>query len=142
MVSDIDVLENVLDKDATLLAGVNDNNLHAATPCPEYDVATLVNHIVGWLQTFAAAANARTFPGDPNSYEGEDPAADFREISAELIAGWRQYGTDRTLPSVSGGDGTPARQNLSMAIMEYTAHGWDLAKEEASDPLIRQQPRQ
>jgi len=127
-VSDIDVLESVLSKDADLLAGVNDHNLRAPTPCPDFDVATLVNHIVGWLQTFAAAANGRTFDGDPGSFESNSPVDDFRAISADLVAGWRKYGTDRTLPSIAGGDGTPAQQNLSMAIMEYTAHGWDLAK--------------
>lgn len=127
--SDIDVLESVLIKNATLLAGVEDTNRQASTPCPDYDVETLVNHIVGWLQTFAASANNRSFDGDPSAYTSEDPLTDFHVISADLIAGWRKYGVDRTLPNVSGdGDGTPAEQNLSMAIMEYTAHGWDLAK--------------
>lgn len=54
--SDIDVLESVLAKDTALLATVRPQQLSAPTPCPEYDVQALVNHIVGWLQVFAAAA--------------------------------------------------------------------------------------
>ena len=127
--SDIDVLESVLIKDATLLAGVEDSQRNAATPCPDYDVQTLTNHIIGWLRAFAAVANNRTFEGDPSAYQTEDPVTDFHAASAEVIHGWRTYGVDRTVPNVSGqGDGTPAEQNLAMAIMEYTGHGWDLAK--------------
>lgn len=48
--SDVDVLESVLTKDAALLAAVRPEQLGAPTPCPEYDVHALVNHIVGWLR--------------------------------------------------------------------------------------------
>ncbi|MGH3813110.1 MAG: maleylpyruvate isomerase N-terminal domain-containing protein [Pseudonocardiaceae bacterium] len=43
--SDIDVLETVLAKDAALLAAVSPEQLSAPTPCPEYDVQALVNQV-------------------------------------------------------------------------------------------------
>ena len=58
---EIKVLESVLAKDQGLIEGIDPQRLSAPTPCPDYDVNTLVNHMVGWLQVFDAAANHRTF---------------------------------------------------------------------------------
>lgn len=71
--SDVDVLESVLAKDTALLAAVRPEQLSAPTPCPEYDVQALANHIVGWLQVFVAAANGRIFEGDPADFVSTDP---------------------------------------------------------------------
>jgi uncharacterized protein (TIGR03086 family) len=124
-VSDIDVLESVLAKDESILAAVRPDQLAAPTRCPDYDVRHLMNHIVGWLQVFDASAAGRTFDGDPGSFVSEDPAADFDRISASLIAAWRQHGVDRTV-QMTGGE-LPAQMVLSMSLIEYLAHGCDLA---------------
>lgn len=68
--SDIDVLEGVLEKDTALIAGVSPDRLAAPTPCPDYDVRDMIRHIVGWSRVFAAAANGRSFEGDPAAYDG------------------------------------------------------------------------
>jgi uncharacterized protein (TIGR03086 family) len=125
-VSDIDVLESVLVKDATLISAVRPEHLGDATPCGDYDVQALVDHIMGWMRRFAASAHGEVFDGDPSAFHSEDPVTDYHAISSRLIDGWRTYGVDRTLPSASG-RGTPARQGLGMAIIEYVTHGWDLA---------------
>jgi hypothetical protein len=57
--SDVDALASVLAKDEVLISGVRSDQWAGPTPCLEYDVRTLVNHIVGWLQVFEAAANER-----------------------------------------------------------------------------------
>jgi uncharacterized protein (TIGR03086 family) len=126
-VSDIDALESVLVKDRALLAGVRPEQLSAPTPCPEYDVQALINHVVGWLQVFAAAANGRTYSGDPTEVAAAsaDPVSDFGSAAAELVAGWRARGIDRTVRLT--GPELPAQMVLSMTLMEYVTHGWDLA---------------
>jgi uncharacterized protein (TIGR03086 family) len=131
--SDIDVLESVLVKDATLIAAVRPDQLGDPTPCGDYDVQTLIDHILGWMQRFAANANGERFEADPSTFHSEDPVTDYHAISSQLIDGWRTHGVDRTLPS-SSGDGTPARQALGMAIIEYVAHGWDLATAVGAEP--------
>jgi uncharacterized protein (TIGR03086 family) len=124
--SDVDVLESVLVKDATLIAAVRPEQLGDPTPCGDYDVKALVDHILGWMQRFAASANGEVFEGDAGAFHSEDPVTDYHAMSSRLIDGWRRYGMERTLPSGSG-EGTPARQGLGMAIIEYVTHGWDLA---------------
>src|SRR5438874_995629 len=41
---------------AELLTGVADDQLHAPTPCPGYDLADLVDHVSGLSVAFTAAA--------------------------------------------------------------------------------------
>jgi uncharacterized protein (TIGR03086 family) len=124
-VSDIDVLQDVLDKLEGLITGVRPDQLADPTCCPDYDVNTLVNHIVGWLQAFAEAANARKPEGDPSAFSSAEPGKAFHLAAEEVVAGWRAYGTERTV-SLTGA-GVPGAMVLSMTIMEYVAHGCDLA---------------
>ncbi|MDQ1640993.1 MAG: hypothetical protein QOJ90_344 [Actinomycetota bacterium] len=123
--TDIDVLETVLEKDADLLAAVPPDTMNASTACPEYDVRTLVNHIVGWAQVFAASAAGRTSDSDPTSYESKRPAAEFQTAADELVRGWREGGVDRQV-RLSGPE-LPGQMVLSMTLMEYVTHGCDLA---------------
>ncbi len=126
MTDDIDLLESVLDKTAGLVANVSTADHDAQTPCPDYDVRALVNHINGWVQMFAAAANGETFQGDPTAHEaGDDAGAEFRAAADQIVAGWRKHGLDREVSMLGGQQ--PAQMVLNMTLMEYLAHGWDLA---------------
>lgn len=125
--SDIDLLEAVLDKTATLLDGVTPDQYSDPTPCTDYDVRTLVNHITGWVQVFAEGANGSTFEGDPTAHvAGDDPGAEFRRSAARIVEGWRTHGVDREVALLGGGK-MPGQPVLNMTIMEYLTHGWDLA---------------
>lgn len=130
--SDVDVLESVLDKDAALIGNVRPEQHGDPTPCPDYDVRTLVNHIVGWMQAFAEGANGQTFDGDPNAYAGADPVADFRAAAEACVRGWREHGTDRMV-KVSSME-MPAANVLGMTLMEYVTHGLDLARATGQEP--------
>jgi uncharacterized protein (TIGR03086 family) len=123
--NDIDVLEGVLIKLEGLVAGVRPDQLDDRTGCPGYDVRGMVNHIVGFLQNFAAAAQGEQADVDPTKVVSTDPVKDVRNASEQILAGWRQYGTDREVSVM--GPGTPGEMVLGMTIIEYVAHGSDLA---------------
>jgi len=124
--TEIDILESVLGKTGDIIAGVGDDQLTQPTPCSEYDVAALRNHVVGWSQAFAAASVERPFEGDAMAYAaGDDPVGDFRAAAADIVRGWRDHGMDRDV-TISGGS-TPGAMVFNMTMMEYVAHGWDLA---------------
>jgi len=124
-VSDVDMLESVLDKDAALVANVPADGLSASTPCPEYDVRTLMNHMTGWLRAFAAGANERESGEDASAYETGEHAKEFRAAADDLVRGWREHGTDREVRF--GSNPMPADAVLGMTLMEYVTHGCDLA---------------
>lgn len=122
---DIDLLESVLAKESALVSNVRPDQLDGPTPCPEYDVRTLLNHIVGWLRTFAAGANGRSPAEDPTTYATEDHAGEFKAAADDIVAGWRAGGTDRAV-SFAGNE-MPGAVVLGMTLMEYVTHGCDLA---------------
>ena len=70
----------------SLIAAVTDDQRSRPTPCPEYDVQTLVNHIVGWVRVFDAGAHGRSVGGDPAKYQvGSDPAGEFRAAADSIV---------------------------------------------------------
>lgn len=124
---EIELLEGVLTKTGTVVANVDEPRSTAMTPCDEFDVQQLMNHIVGWIQVFEAGCNGRTFDGDPSAYVcGPDAASEFAKLADGVVSGWKEYGFDREV-RISGGSMMPAAMVFNMTVMEYLAHGWDLA---------------
>ena len=123
--SDVDVLESVLTKDAALVGNVAPDALAGPTPCPDYDVRALLDHIVGWVRYFAATANGREPDGDPSAFTTDEHAAEFRAAAEDLVRGWREHGTDRTVRFATAE--MPGDKVLAMTLMEYVTHGCDLA---------------
>lgn len=145
---DLDLMESIVTKTAGVVSAVRPEQADLPTPCPDYDVRALVDHIVGYGQVFAAAANGETFTGNPGEYSAgglDRAAADFREAADAMVAGWRSGGVDRMV-HITGGE-VPAEMALDMTMIEYLTHGWDLATatgqpapftdEEAADVLGR-----
>lgn len=123
----VELLTGVLSKTGDLIEGVDADQLGLTTPCDDYDVETLINHIVGWLLLFEANCHGRTYDGDAANHRcGTDPAAEFRAAAAGIVAGWEKYGFEREV-AVTGDNKLPAESVFNMTVMEYLTHGWDLA---------------
>jgi uncharacterized protein (TIGR03086 family) len=124
---EISLLTSIMDKTGDVIAAVTDDQRDRPTPCPEYDVEALINHIVGWVRVFDAGAHGRRIEDDPSQYRvGPDPAGEFRAAAGSLVASWRDEGIDRKVLT-SSGDEIDGRMPFDMTLMEYLVHGWDLA---------------
>ena len=124
---DIELLSGVLTKAGAVVAGVDEHRSGSATPCEDYTVQQLMNHMVGWVQVFDAGCHGRTFEGDPSDYVcGPDAADTFAQAATSIVAGWKELGFDREV-AISSGAKMPAAMVFNMTLMEYLAHGWDLA---------------
>jgi uncharacterized protein (TIGR03086 family) len=114
--SDIDLLASAFDKTERIMARVSPDQAQLPTPCGEFDVARLVDHLVGWAKSFEARLTGGTFEGDPNDYRaGADPAADFHDAAAAITGAYRD-----------GGD-SAEQLPVGVLLMECIVHGWDLA---------------
>lgn len=111
-VSDIDLLESLLTKVAALLDGIRPEQLTLPTPCTDFDVSALRGHILWAGEMFARAA-------------GGEPGEGFRADAAEMIRGWREQGTDRSVTIRVGQ--VPGAMAVAMSIIEFSTHGCDLA---------------
>jgi uncharacterized protein (TIGR03086 family) len=117
---------------AEVVAAVEPGQLSAPTPCAEYDVAALRTHVLGWLSFFAAAVEdpAGEAPRpDPEKATAPDDASDaadrVRRDAARIAAAVRSGIAGKPVTII--GMTLPGEQALGMMLMEYLAHGSDLA---------------
>jgi uncharacterized protein (TIGR03086 family) len=118
---------------ADLVEAVPEAALGDPTPCPDYTVADLLDHIHGFARAFTCSARKdldpiRTPPG-PGS--ADRLSAGWRtEIPADLAtmaAAWREPGAQEGM-SMAGGMELPAEVVAVVAMEELVVHGWDLAR--------------
>lgn len=118
-----------------VVTGVRDDQLTAPTPCPDYTVADLLEHVVGLTRAFtdaaapvpppSAAAGDQPPAGDASRLPGDWRDRLSRELPA-LAAAWRQPGAWSGLRRAGGID-MPADVTAAVALDEITLHAWDLA---------------
>ena len=100
-------------------------DLDSPTPCDEWDVRTLMNHMLETQRYFAGAARGEDVsPPSPQPPElvSDDPVADFERGRADTLSTFGEEGViERTGPS------------LSIAFGDQLLHGWDLATATGQD---------
>jgi uncharacterized protein (TIGR03086 family) len=109
---------------------VRDDQWTAPTPCDDWDVRTLVNHVVyedRWaLPLFQGATLAEVGDRFEGDLLGSDPAGNAREAADESARELATPGAlDRTV-HLSFGD-TPISEYVNQLVAEHIVHGWDLA---------------
>jgi uncharacterized protein (TIGR03086 family) len=118
---------------ARVVSGVPDGPdvMDRATPCNDWDLRTLLNHVILWT---AYSAERRA--------HGESVAEDLMNKDFTAEPGFKEdYAAqiDRAVKAWSDpeawereigvmGDATPAADVAAMLIMEMVLHGWDVAK--------------
>jgi len=123
----------------TLVHQVGDDQWAAPTPCSDWDVRALVNHLVyeaRWapplLEGATIAEVGDRFDGD---LLGADPTATFDEARAATQSAVEAPGAlDRTV-HLSYGD-TPASGYVTQLTGDFVVHGWDLARGIGADDTL------
>ncbi len=125
-----DLLLAVLADLATVVGQITPGQLHDPTPCSEYDVAQLRDHVTGWLTTFAggfADPGGQAPRAGLDGYQTPaDPAAEVRAAASTMGEALRAGAAQR--PLKLGDNAMPGEMALSMILWEYQMHGWDLAR--------------
>ena len=113
---DATVLRRALDQLARLLDDVPRDALKDGTPCEQWSVEDLIDHIVAAPAKFARMARGESIDwSSPTPSAGDDPAARFRVHADDLLDAWRESG---------GGGGAI---DLDWLCAELAVHAWDLA---------------
>lgn len=116
---------------ASLVRGVRDDQLSDPTPCPDYSVADILDHIGGLSVAFTCAARKEELPdGGAPSVDGSRLEAGWRDRIArsvfELGEAWQEPAAYDGL-TMAGPIEMPADQAALVALDEVTVHAWDLA---------------
>ncbi|HEX3926084.1 MAG TPA: TIGR03086 family metal-binding protein [Streptosporangiaceae bacterium] len=125
-----DQLRTVLDELADVVGAISPGQQDGPTPCTEYTVSQLRDHVLGWLTNFAdgfADPGGQAPQADISEYHtAADPAAEVRSASARLGQALRNGAAQR--PLRLGEAAMPGEMALGMILWEYQVHGWDLAR--------------
>jgi uncharacterized protein (TIGR03086 family) len=116
---------------ARVVGNVPEGSLNAPTPCPDWDLRTLLNHIILWT-SYSAERRAhgesvaedlmnKDFTADPGFRE------DYARQIGRAVKAWEDPKAWEGELGVMG-DATPAADVGAMLVMEMALHGWDVAR--------------
>jgi uncharacterized protein (TIGR03086 family) len=103
-----------------VVESVGDDDLHRRTPCPDWDVQELADHLIDTIARLGAAVGIPATATDCGSIDRR-----IHQVTQPILAGWRRRGlTDDVLFS---GRTLPAHLALGILCLELVVHGWDFA---------------
>ena len=109
------------------------------TPCTEWDVHALTNHVVNELRWVPPLLEGRTMDdvGDrlDGDLLGEDPHGACNEASREAVEAATRPGAMERTVHLSFGD-TTGRDYLSQVTCDVAIHTWDLARAIGADETL------
>ena len=119
-----------LDHTRRAVAGIDDEQWHLDTPCAEWDVHALLQHVVSgnlWVPELTAG---RTIEEVGDALDGDvlgnDPLAAYDASAAGAAAAFRADGVMDGPVAVSYGP-VPGSVYCGHRFMDVLIHGWDLA---------------
>jgi uncharacterized protein (TIGR03086 family) len=113
--ANVDQLADALERTGRLIAGIRDDQWHDPTPCAEWDVRAVVDHLVKGNASLAAALGAE-----------DATTTDYADVSAILLKSFRQPGVIDGMVTIPFGT-VPADFALHLRLTELLVHGWDIA---------------
>jgi uncharacterized protein (TIGR03086 family) len=126
-------LEPAAGRLADLIRGMPEGRLDGPTPCPDYRVGDLVDHVGGLALAFTAAATK-----DAGGAGSQGPSGDASRLGDDwrtriplaldgLAEAWRQPGAWTGMTQAGGVD-LPGEIAGLVALDELVLHGWDVAQ--------------
>ncbi|MFF5176761.1 TIGR03086 family metal-binding protein [Micromonospora sp. NPDC000316] len=120
-----DLLAAAAPRTVGVVRGIADDQLDLPTPCHEYLVRDLLNHLFEVVVNFQELAAKRPVEwAEKPEHLGVGWRDRFAVEVDRLIAAWSE---PSTLEGVSPGMGMPQAVVGGMALLDLTVHGWDLA---------------
>ena len=113
---------------AGLISNIRADQWSAPTPCADWTVRQVVNHLIGMNRVFAALLAGQPPPARPSAdHVEDDPAGAYRGSAAALLAAFSRPGVlERTYHGPLGS--ATGAERLQIRLYDLLAHGWDLAQ--------------
>ncbi|HLZ28675.1 MAG TPA: TIGR03086 family metal-binding protein [Chloroflexota bacterium] len=124
----VDQLAVALDATERVILAVRDDQWDAPSPCTDWKVHDVVNHLVAGNNAFA-----RILRGDPPAPASLPPASGpefvsaYRASGAALLGAFREPGVLQQVVTVPIG-AVPGIVALHLRVTEALVHGWDVAR--------------
>ncbi len=115
---------------AVIVSATDAEQLGHPTPCPKYDVAKLIDHLVEAGYRAAALGRGQVPPpGDePPHVELSDAPRQLRRAAREAAEAWADDSALSSKFTVPWGEEYSGATLVDMYLAELAAHAWDLAQ--------------
>lgn len=113
------LMRRATEQTADLVRAVGQERLGDPTPCAEFDVRGLINHLEWVAELFESLAE-----GGPRVEQGPY-AGDFPERAGRTLAAWEK---PRAWEGMSPAMGMPMTTLAHMFLVDMVVHRWDLAR--------------
>ncbi|HEX7443132.1 MAG TPA: TIGR03086 family metal-binding protein [Acidimicrobiales bacterium] len=121
------------------VAGVGPDQWHDPTPCGDWDVRALVNHVVAGNFWVAPLFAGRTIEEVGTRYDGDilgdDPVDAYQRSADEARAAVLAEGAMEAPCAVSYGP-VPGEIYAGHRLLDVVVHGWDIATATGQDALV------
>lgn len=130
-------LDATIDALGTLVDGTRDDQLANATPCAQWTVRDLINHVVGGGHLFAAAfrGDEIAMPAEMPDLVGDNPAQAFKASIEDFRSSVPPAGERDRVAALPFGT-MPISVALDLATLDLMTHCWDLAKATGQTPHL------
>ena len=118
---ELECAESTLDVLQQVLQGIGDDDLGNQTPCREFDVASLTDHLMNSITLIGTAAGAEI----PERDRAASVADQVVGAARPAVAAWRRRGLDGMVPFGPGE--APAAMMARILSLEFLVHAWDYA---------------
>jgi uncharacterized protein (TIGR03086 family) len=115
---------------AVIVSAISHEQLDDPTPCPKYDVAALIDHLVEAGDRAAALGRGQAPPpGDESPHvELSDASTQLRRAAAEAAAAWASDSALSSRFTMPWGEEYTGATLVDMYLTELVTHAWDLAQ--------------
>jgi len=122
-----------------LVHAIDSAQWRASTPCSEWDVRALVNHLVYEARWVLPMLQGETIERVGTRFDGDllgaDPKTTYDDAVGAAGAAMTAPGALETTVHLSYGD-TPAADYLSQLTVDFLVHSWDLARGIGADDTL------
>ncbi len=115
-----------------VVRGVED--LDAATPCADFDVRALVEHLLTWGPALAGAGRKEAVPPLEDVRVGDDWQARLEAQLSDVADAWSGEEAWAGTTHMGGPTKMPADLIGGMVLVELLVHGWDLGRASGQRP--------
>jgi uncharacterized protein (TIGR03086 family) len=129
--SPVGLLAAAITTAAPALALIGPEDLRRPTPCSEWTVSDLLQHIAGRAVLSARAARGvavTTFPEAVADLLGDDPAGTVADLLTQSAAAWQRTAADLSAPCTTPIGVMPGTALVMFQAQDVFAHTWDLGK--------------
>jgi uncharacterized protein (TIGR03086 family) len=135
----VGLFRRAADSFGDFVRGVRDDQWSGSTPCTQWDVRALVNHLVYEMRWAVPLFQGSTIADVGDRFEGDllgdDPVGAWDDAGAAAVSVVAEPGAMRRTVHLSFGD-VPGEEYAWQLFADLTVHGWDLARATGQDETI------